>query len=44
MPYVPNRAYILPRGSRAWHSCPDLTIEADHMKRTMVYMIATLQS
>ena len=41
MPYVPNRAYILPRGSRSWHSCPDLTIEADHMLRTMVYMIAT---
>ena len=44
MPYVPNRAYILPRGSRAWHSCPDLTVEADHMKRTMVYMIATLKT
>ena len=41
MPYVPNRAYILPRGGRSWHSCPDLTVEADHMKRTMVYMIAT---
>ena len=44
MPYVPNQAYILPRGSRAWHSCPDLTLEADHMKRTMVYMIATRQT
>lgn len=44
MPYVPNRAYILPRGSRAWHSCPDLTCEADHMVRTMVYMIATLRT
>ena len=41
MPYVPNRAYILPRSSRGWHSCPDLTIEADHMVRTMVYTIVT---
>tara|TARA_R110001592_G_C13131220_1_gene746577 strand:- start:940 stop:1608 length:669 start_codon:yes stop_codon:yes gene_type:complete len=41
MPYVPNQAYILPRGSRGWHSCPDLTLEADHMERTMVYMIIT---
>lgn len=41
MPYVPNRAYILPRSSRGWHSCPDLTLEADHMIRTMVYTIVT---
>lgn len=44
MPYVPNRAYILPRTSRGWHSCPDLTIEADHMVRTMVYTIVTKQT
>jgi hypothetical protein len=44
MPYVPNRAYILPRSSRGWHSCPDLTIEADHMIRTMVYTIVTKQT
>ena len=41
MPYIPNRAYILPRGSRSWHSCPDLTVEPNHMERTMVYMIAS---
>lgn len=44
MPYVPNRAYILPRSSRGWHSCPDLTVEADHMVRTMVYTIVTRQT
>ncbi|MDA8956902.1 hypothetical protein N9H30_00870 [bacterium] len=44
MPYVPNRAYILPRSSRGWHSCPDLTVEADHMVRTMVYTIVTKQT
>lgn len=44
MPYVPNRAYILPRGSRSWHSCPDLTLEKNYMRRTMAYMVVTQQS
>lgn len=43
MPFVPNRTYILPRSSKGWHSCPDLTKEPDHMQRVMVYMIATLK-
>ena len=43
MLYVPNRTYILPRSSKGWHSCPDLTIEPDTMQRVMVYLIATTQ-
>ena len=43
MLYVPNRTYILPRSSKGWHSCPDLTIEPDTMQRVMVYLIATIQ-